>query len=214
MPGMQHGARARLEVLYDVRTRSRVRVRISLAVATLVVAVTACGDAPRETPADTALASPSGGDSLAPRDSVAAPRNSTDSASASGDVRDIALVLVSDSASGDTIFNRRGTCFTCHGQYGGGMANLGPDLRDRTWLHGDGSFRSILRVIRDGVAVPKASPIGMPAFKGRLSEAQLHHVAAYVFSLSHPGSVVFDTTTVQADTLSPFTLPAAANPPR
>jgi mono/diheme cytochrome c family protein len=94
------------------------------------------------------------------------------------------------------------------------MANLGPNLRDRTWLHGDGSFRSILRVIREGVAVPKAAPIGMPSFDRRLSESQLHHVAAYVFSLSHPGSVVFDTTTVPADTLSPFTLPAAANPPR
>jgi mono/diheme cytochrome c family protein len=69
-------------------------------------------------------------------------------------------------------------------------------------------------VIREGVAVPKAAPIGMPSFDRRLSESQLHHVAAYVFSLSHPGSVVFDTTTVPADTLSPFTLPAAANPPR
>jgi mono/diheme cytochrome c family protein len=189
-------------------------VRISLAVATLVAALAACGDAPRETPADTALAPPSRGDSTAPRDSVAQPRDTTDSASASADIRDVALVLVSDSASGDTIFNRRGTCFTCHGQYGVGMQNLGPDLRDGTWLHGDGSFRSILRVIRDGVAVPRASPIGMPAFEGRLSEAQLYHLAAYVFSLSHRGSVVFDTTTAPADTLSPFTLPAAANPPR
>ena len=175
--------------------------------------MTACGDAPRETPADTALAPPTV-DSTAAHDSIASPRDTTDSASASTEIRDVALVLVSDSASGDTIFNRRGTCFTCHGQYGAGMANLGPDLRDGTWLHGDGSFRSILRTIRGGVAVPKASPIGMPAFEGRLSERQLYQAAAYVFSLSHPGSVVFDTTTVPADTLSPFTLPAAANPPR
>ena len=203
-----------MEVLYDVRARSRVRVRLPLAVATLLAAAAACGDAPRETPADTALAPPSPADSLVRRDSIAAPRDTIDSASASTAVRDIALVLVSDSASGDTIFNRRGTCFTCHGQYGAGMPNLGPDLRDGIWLHGDGSFRSILRVIRAGVAVPKASPIGMPAFEGRLSEAQLYHVAAYVFSLSHPGSVVLDTTTVPTDTLSPFTLPPAANPPR
>ena len=92
------------------------------------------------------------------------------------------------------------------------MPNLGPDLRDATWLNGDGSFRSILRVINEGVAVPKASPIGMPSFEGRLSEAQRHQVAAYVFSLSHPGSVVIDTTTVPVDTLSPFTLPPPANP--
>jgi mono/diheme cytochrome c family protein len=201
-----------VEVLYDMRTRSRVRVRISLAVTSLVAALTACGDAPREMPADTALATPSSDDSAGRRDSISVP--ATDTASASADVSDVRLVLVSDSAAGDTIFNRRGTCFTCHGQYGAGMANLGPNLRDRTWLHGDGSFRSILRVIREGVAVPKAAPIGMPSFDRRLSESQLHHVAAYVFSLSHPGSVVFDTTTVPADTLSPFTLPAAANPPR
>jgi mono/diheme cytochrome c family protein len=212
MSGVQHGARARVEVLYDVRTRSRVRVRISLAVVSLLAALTACGDAPRETPADTALAPPSSSDSR--RDSIAVPSDTTDTASASAEVSDVTLVLVSDSASGDTIFNRRGTCFTCHGQYGAGMPNLGPDLRDGTWLNGDGSFRSILRVIREGVAVPKASPIGMPSFDGRLSNSQLYQVAAYVFSISHPGSVVFDTTTVPIDTVSPFTLPAAANPPR
>ena len=202
-----------MEVLHDMRTRRRVRVRISFGVTSLVAMVAACGDAPRETPADTALATPSSAESTAGRDSVPA-ANTTDTASASADVRDVVLVLASDSASGDTIFNRRGTCFTCHGQYGVGMPNLGPDLRDATWLHGDGSFRSIARVIRNGVAVPKASPIGMPAFEGRLSEAQLHRVAAYVFSLSHPGSVVTDTTTAPVDTLSPFTLPAASNPPR
>ncbi len=203
-----------MEVLYDVRTRSRVRVRLSVAVTSLFAALTACGDAPRETPADTALAPPSSSDSAGLRDSIAVPSDTTDTASASAEVSDVRLVLASDSAAGDTIFNRRGTCFTCHGQYGAGMASLGPDLRDGAWLHGDGSFRSILRVIREGVAVPKASPIGMPLFDGRLSESQMYDVAAYVFSLSHPRSVVFDTTTVRADTLSPFTLPPAANPPR
>lgn len=203
-----------MEVLYDLWTRSRVRVRISLGVTFLVAALAACGDAPRETPADTALAPPSSAESTAAPDSTRAPRDTTDTAAASTHVRDISLVLASDSASGDTIFNRRGTCFTCHAQYGTGMTNLGPDLRDGTWLHADGSFRSILRVIRNGVAVPKASPIGMPAFEGRLSEAQIHQVAAYVFSLSHPGSVVADTTTIPAEMPSPFTLPAASNPPR
>lgn len=203
-----------MEILYDLRTRSRVRVRISLAATPLLAALVACGDAPRETPADTALAPPSTAESAAPRDSIDVPSDTTDTASAAADVADVRFVLVSDSASGDTIFNRRGTCFTCHGQYGTGMPNLGPDLRDGAWLHGDGSFRSILRVIREGVAVPKASPIGMPSFEGRLSEAQMYHVAAYVFAISHPGAVVFDTTTVQPDTLSPFTIPSAANPPR
>lgn len=200
-----------MEVLHDVRTRSRVRVRTSLAAASLFAALAACGDAPRETPADTALAPPTGSDST--RDSVAVPRDTMATSSASAEVSDVTRVLVSDSAAGDTIFNRSGTCFTCHGQYGAGMPNLGPHLRDDTWLHGDGTFRSILRVIREGVAVPKASPIGMPSFSGPLSEAQMYRVAAYVFSISHPGSVVLDTTTVPVDTLSPSTLPSA-EPPR
>jgi mono/diheme cytochrome c family protein len=189
-------------------------VRRALALTSLAVSLTACGDAPRETPADTALAPPSDSDSATTRDSVGPDADTTDSASVVTEMPAVSLVLVGDSAAGDSIFNRRGTCFTCHGQRGSGLPNLGPDLRDAAWLHGDGSFRAILRVIRQGVAVPKASPIGMPSFEGRLSDEQLYHVAAYVFSLSHPGSVVVDTTTVPVDTLSPFTLPAAANPPR
>jgi mono/diheme cytochrome c family protein len=189
-------------------------VRRALALTSLAVSLTACGDAPRETPADTALTPPSDSDSATTRDTVPSDPDTTDSASAVAEMPAVSFVLVGDSAAGDSIFNRRGTCFTCHGQRAAGMANLGPNLRDAEWLHGDGSFRSILRVIREGVAVPKASPIGMPSFDGRLSDRQLYHVAAYVFSLSHPGSVVLDTTTAPVDTLSPFALPAAANPPR
>ncbi|MGQ0712459.1 MAG: c-type cytochrome [Gemmatimonadaceae bacterium] len=140
--------------------------------------------------------------------------DTTDRSAASPDAPSISLVLVADSASGDSIFNRRGTCFTCHGERGVGMANLGPDLRDAAWLHGDGSFASILHVITDGIAVPKASPIGMPSFEGRLSDVERYRAAAYVFSLSHPGSVVVDTTSIPFDTLSPFSVPMPAFPPR
>jgi mono/diheme cytochrome c family protein len=184
------------------------------AVLALVSAIAACGEAPRETPADTALAPPSGDDTTAMPPDTSVPRDTTDSAAASADIPSISLVLVADSAAGDSIFNRRGTCFTCHGERGVGMANLGPDLRDNTWLHGDGSFAAILRVITDGVAVPRASPIGMPAFIARLSHVERYRVAAYVFSLSHPGAVVTDTTTIPFDTLSPFSVPVPAVPPR
>jgi mono/diheme cytochrome c family protein len=180
----------------------------------LVGAIAACGDAPRETPADTALAPPSGEDTTAVRPDTSVVLDTTDSAAASADVPSVSLVLIADSAAGDSIFNRRGTCFTCHGERGVGMANLGPNLRDNTWLHGDGSFASILRVVTEGVAVPKASPIGMPAFSGRLSPVERYRVAAYVFSLSHPGAVVVDTTTIPFDTLSPFSVPVPAIPPR
>lgn len=180
----------------------------------LVSAIAACGDAPRETPADTALAPLSADDTTVVRPDSSVSQDTTDSAAASADIPSVSLVLVADSAVGDSIFNRRGTCFTCHGERGIGMANLGPDLRDDTWLHGDGSFASILRVITDGVAVPRASPIGMPAFAGRLSDLERYRVAAYVFSLSHPGSVVVDTTMIPFDTLSPFSVPVPAVPPR
>jgi mono/diheme cytochrome c family protein len=186
-------------------------VREGLALITLIGVVAGCGDAPRETPADTALATPASSDTSVPDTDIRVSGGVVDTASASSQVRDVSVVLAADSASGDTIFNRRGTCFTCHGERGVGIPNLGPDLRDATWVHGDGSFRPILRVITDGVAVPKASPIGMPSFEGRLSPAERYKVAAYTFSLSHRGAVVMDTTTV--DTLSVFTLPPA-NPPR
>jgi cytochrome c len=200
--------------LYDLWARSRVHVRARCARIALLGLMVSCGDAPRETPADTALATPASSDTVPPDTGTPVTGNIVDTGTASTTVRDVLFVLAADSASGDTIFNRRGTCFTCHGERGIGMPNLGPDLRDATWLHGDGSFRSILRVTSEGVAVPKASPIGMPSFEGRLSAAERYQVAAYVFSLAHPGAVVMDTTASPVDTLSPFTLPPPTNPPR
>lgn len=202
-----------MEVLHDVRTRSCFCVRQAFSRIALLGLMAACGDAPRETPADTAIAPPGAGDTLSDTTRLAAADTTRDSANASTLVPDVSFVLLADSAAGDSIFNRSGTCFTCHGQYGGGLTNLGPSLRDDVWLHADGSYRSIFRIITEGVAVPKASPIGMPSFEGRLSETQRHRVAAYVFSLSHAGSVVTDTTT-RTDSLSPFLIPVPANPPR
>jgi mono/diheme cytochrome c family protein len=181
----------------------------------LLGALVACGDAPRETPADTALAMPQEDTTLGVRDTLALAADTTDSAAATSPARPIAFVLAADSASGDSIFNRRGTCFTCHGGFGAGMPNLGPNLRDAEWLHGDGSFNEILRIITEGVTVPKASPIGMPAFESRLSDTARYRVAAYVYAISHPGSTMLDTTTVAPfDSLSPFSLPDSASPLR
>ncbi|HZO19667.1 MAG TPA: c-type cytochrome [Gemmatimonadaceae bacterium] len=203
-----------MEVLYDVRTRSCLCVRQAFSRIALLGLMAACGDAPREMPADTAIAPPGVGDTLSDTARFAGADTTRDSANASTPVSDVSFVLLADSAAGDSIFNRSGTCFTCHGQYGGGLTSLGPNLRDSVWLHADGSYRSIFRVITQGVAVPKASPIGMPSFEGRLSEMQRRQVAAYVFSLSHPGSVATDTTTARTDSLSPFLIPVPANPPR
>lgn len=204
-----------MEVLHDVRTGGHTRVRRVRGVALLLGITAACGDAPRETPADTALTAPTTGDTTAVIDTMVMTRDTTDTAAASSDARVVSLVLAADSASGDSVFNRRGTCFTCHGGFGAGMPGLGPNLRDSVWLHGDGSFTSILRIITDGVTVPKESPIGMPAYVSRLPDTVRYRVAAYVYAISHPGSVVMDTTTtppLDADSL--FTLPDPATPPR
>ncbi len=98
------------------------------------------------------------------------------------------VVAPADSAAGDAIFHRRGQCFTCHGAGGTGIDRLGPSLRDGVWLHTDGSLAGIAGIISSGVAAPRVAPIAMPGFVNQLSESEILQVAAYVYSLSHPGS--------------------------
>ena len=120
------------------------------------------------------------------------------------------IVLAADSVSGDELFRRKGKCLSCHGFAGRGLVGLGPNLQDSVWLHGDGSFGFIRRTIMDGIARPKESTLGMPAF-GRpvgadasvlsttLAPEEIYRIAAYVYTLSHPGAAVADTTTVLPD---------------
>ena len=105
------------------------------------------------------------------------------------------VVLRADSAMGDALFHGAGQCMTCHGDAAEGITNLGPNLRDSVWLHGDGSVGFIQRIILTG-AVPKEMPVVMPAFATRLSALEAFRIAAYVYTLSHPGAVVDDTTGV------------------
>ena len=104
-----------------------------------------------------------------------------------------AFVLIADSISGREIYNGAGTCFTCHALDGSGVTNLGSSLRDSAWTHIDGSLASITRVIRDGIPVSASTRRGMPAFGSRLSDTELYRLAAYTYTLSHPGSAVADT---------------------
>lgn len=102
------------------------------------------------------------------------------------DVTDVAhfVLSLSDSAH-DPVRAARGkakfaACAACHGAEGKGNPALGaPDLTNKIWLYG-GSVATITETIskgRGGV---------MPAWKGILSDAEIHLVAAYVYSLSHP----------------------------
>lgn len=68
-------------------------------------------------------------------------------------------------------------CVACHAEDGtGDRAQGAPDLTNAVWLYGK-SPAEITKVVHDG-------PFGvMPAWSGRLSEAQIRSVAEYVHSL-------------------------------
>jgi cytochrome c oxidase cbb3-type subunit 3 len=99
------------------------------------------------------------------------------------DVTDLAHYVLSLSESAhDSVRAARGkakfgACAACHGADGKGNPQLGaPDLTNRLWTYG-GSVAAITETItrgRQGV---------MPAWKGILTDAEIHLVSAYVYSL-------------------------------
>jgi len=103
------------------------------------------------------------------------------------DVTDVAHYVLSLSGSThDSVRATRGkekfaACAACHGPEGKGNPALGSvDLTNKIWLYG-GTVATISETItkgRGGV---------MPAWKGSLSDAEMHLVAAYVYSLANPG---------------------------
>ena len=220
MPRVQHGARARLEVLYDLRTRCGPNVRRSGALVIIVAAVIACGGDAREgLTADSAVVQ--NREPTTPvSDSGTAVGDSTTADSTQDSARVVlpTLVLIADSAAGDVLYRRKGKCLSCHGLDGKGLDGLGPNLQDSEWLHGDGSLPFVQRTIVDGVARPKVSPTVMPSFATTLAPEEVYRIAAYVFTLSHPGAAVSDTTRVPLDTVPPIDtpppLPSPTPPPR
>ncbi|MHB0962426.1 MAG: c-type cytochrome [Gemmatimonadaceae bacterium] len=91
-------------------------------------------------------------------------------------------------AQGENIFKGKaagGLCWTCHGVDAKGMKGLGPDLTDKTWLHGDGSIDFVKSTVKAGIAKPKKGATPMPPFGGvPLNDNQVAAVAAYVQSLN------------------------------
>jgi len=71
-----------------------------------------------------------------------------------------------------------GACAACHGVGGAGNPALGaPNLSDKVWLHGYGQ-EAITSIINTG----KTNQ--MPPQQGRLTDAQIHVLASYVWGLS------------------------------
>jgi cytochrome c oxidase cbb3-type subunit 3 len=69
-------------------------------------------------------------------------------------------------------------CAACHGPEGKGNPLMGaPNLTDKTWLYGSGE-PTIIETITLG------RNNQMPAHKDLLSEAKIHLLAGYVYSLS------------------------------
>lgn len=87
---------------------------------------------------------------------------------------------------GQAIFTGPGLCYTCHGRDGRGRPDLGADLTDERWLHGDGSYPYLVRRIKEGVsAQASTSGVPMPPRAGAdLTDAQVEAAAAYVWTLS------------------------------
>lgn len=92
-------------------------------------------------------------------------------------------------AGGEAAFGDN--CAPCHGRGAQGFPGY-PNLRDDSWLWGDGSLAAIHQTIMHGIRAndPKTRMNQMPAFgkTGLLTEAQIGDVAEYVLSLSGRGT--------------------------
>ncbi|HSM09238.1 MAG TPA: c-type cytochrome [Gemmatimonadota bacterium] len=86
---------------------------------------------------------------------------------------------------GEQVFLGEGGCALCHGTEATGL--LGPDLTDDEWLDAKGSYLTIGRIIARGVPLAESTRgVEMPPRGGSdISAADLEHVAAYVWYISH-----------------------------
>ncbi len=101
------------------------------------------------------------------------------------DVRNLAHFVLSlsnsphDSLRASLGKSKFGACAACHGSDGKGNQAMGaPNLTDDIWLHGWGE-NAIVSMITNG----KVNQ--MPAQAGKLTDAQLHVLASYVWGLSN-----------------------------
>jgi cytochrome c oxidase cbb3-type subunit 3 len=106
------------------------------------------------------------------------------------DVRNVAQYVLSlsnsphDSLKAALGKSKFGTCAACHGPDGKGNQALGaPNLTDDIWLHGWGE-NAIVAMVTNG----KVNP--MPAQADKLTDAQLHVLASYVWGLSNTSAKV------------------------
>jgi len=77
-------------------------------------------------------------------------------------------------------------CAGCHGPGGEGVTNMGPDLTDDVWLHGDGSYSMIVSTVLQGVpqAIELNNVMAPRGGMASLTDEQVVQLSAYVYSLS------------------------------
>jgi mono/diheme cytochrome c family protein len=78
-------------------------------------------------------------------------------------------------------------CSVCHGSDARGT-QLGPSLRDTSWIHIPGEIDAIATIIRNGVQTPSEFPIPMPVMGGgSFDDRQLRAIATYLYTLGRIG---------------------------
>lgn len=70
-------------------------------------------------------------------------------------------------------------CEYCHGLQGQGTRKA-PNLTDKRWIHGDGSFNSMVDIIKNGV--PNTTMLN---WSSRLREPDIKLITAYVRAMRH-----------------------------
>jgi cytochrome c oxidase cbb3-type subunit 3 len=101
------------------------------------------------------------------------------------DVKNVANYVLSlsgsphDSVRANLGKEKFAVCAACHGADGKGMQAVGSaNLTDNIWLHGFGE-QAIINMVNNG----KVNV--MPVQEGKLSDAQIHVLASYVWGLSN-----------------------------
>lgn len=161
----------------------RRQLSVVLAGLTMVATMAACQKKEENTSATTVDATAS--------QPAPAPAEATTGAAPAANVQLPANVTMDMVNAGRTIFHSTGNCFTCHGADAKGT-QLAPNLTDDQWLNTDGSYDGIVKVVTTGVPVPKdkSHPSPMPPKGGStITDEQVKQVAAYVYYISHGGTV-------------------------
>jgi cytochrome c oxidase cbb3-type subunit 3 len=103
----------------------------------------------------------------------------------SDDVKNVANYVMSlsngphDSLRAQLGKSKFAACAACHGADGKGNVALGaPNLTDDIWLHGYGE-QAVINIVNNGRTNE------MPAQEGKLTDAQVHVLASYVWGLSN-----------------------------